>query len=47
MSDQNNRESSEESEYGEDSDGNGLSHKMESDDGGADNELHVKKSDSW
>ena len=39
---QNNREYSEESESGEDSDMNGLSHEMESDEGGADNELHVK-----
>ena len=42
MSDQNNRESIEESDSGEDSDGNGLSHEMDSDEGGADNELHVK-----
>ena len=42
MSDQNNRESSEDSESGEDSDGNVLSYEMYSDDGVADNELHVK-----
>ena len=39
---QNNREYSEESESVEDSDMNGLSHEMGSDDGGSDNELHVK-----
>ena len=38
----NNREYSKESESGEDSDLNGLSHEMGSDDGGSDNELHVK-----
>ena len=43
MSDQNNRESIEESDSGEDIDGNRLSHEMESNDGGTENELHVKK----
>ena len=42
MSDQKNRDSSEESESREDSDGNGLSHETESDDVGAENKLHVK-----
>ena len=40
---QNNREYSEESEYGEVSDGNGLNDETERDDGGAENELHVKR----
>ena len=40
ISAQNNKESSEESDYGEDSGGNGLSHEMESDEGVTENELH-------
>ena len=42
MLNKNNRESVEESEYGKDSYGVGLSHEMDIDDGVAENELHVK-----
>ena len=40
--DWNNRESSEESKSGEDSGGDGLSREIDSADGGAENELHIK-----